>query len=216
MSSGIRATITFTEPGTCPIAASAADTETQIDQVSTSIATGDTEECVSEFLAPSDAAVPDVVSPVFSYGPQTLYRYRHEGAESCPCECLGRHGCPVHRYAAEGGKLTLVFHAESFEQLQTVVGELRERYPPVDVQRLLQPPLEGTPEDRVFVNRGRLTDRQLEVLETAYQMGYFERPKQANATEVAAELGIAQSTLTEHLMSAQRKLLDDVLEVTRP
>jgi predicted DNA binding protein len=75
--------------------------------------------------------------------------------------------------------------------------------------------LEGTPEDRVFINRGRLTDRQREVLETAYEMGYFERPKQANATEIATDLGIAQSTFTEHLMTAQRKLLDDALETDR-
>jgi predicted DNA binding protein len=47
-------------------------------------------------------------------------------------------------------------------------------------------------------------------------MGYFERPKEANATEVAEALGIAQSTFTEHLMAAQRKLLDDVLESERP
>lgn len=215
MSSGIRATIAFRDPGECPIAATAGAVDTPIDQVSTSVSLPDGEGCVTEFLAPSDASAPDRVEPIFSYGEQTMYRFKHEGTESCPCECLGRYDCPVHRYVAEDGELTLVFHAADFETLQTVVGELRERYSPVDVQRLLQPPLEGTPEDRVFVNRGRLTDRQLEVLEAAYEMGYFERPKEANATEIAERLGIAQSTLTEHLMAAQRKLLDDALEVDR-
>jgi len=43
-------------------------------------------------------------------------------------------------------------------------------------------------------------------------VAYFERPKGANATEVAERLGIAQSTFTEHLMAAQRKLLADVLD----
>jgi predicted DNA binding protein len=105
-----------------------------------------------------------------------------------------------------------VFHAAEFETLQQVMGELRERYPPVDVRRLLQPPLDGTPEERVFVNRARLTDRQLEALTTAAELGYFERPRQANASEVAAELDITQSTFTEHLVTAQRKLLDDILE----
>lgn len=214
MSSGIRATIAFADPGECPIAATAGLVETQIDQVSTSVGLDGTDS-VTEFLAPSDIEAPDGVDPIFSYGPQTIYRVVHDGPDCCPCECLGQHGCPVHRYIAEDGELTLVFHAENFETLQTVVGELRDRYSPVDVQRLLQPPLEGTPEDRVFVNRGRLTDRQLEVLEAAYEMGYFERPKQSNATEIAESLGIAQSTFTEHLMTAQRKLLGDVLETNQ-
>lgn len=215
MTSGIRATVAFSDPGDCPIAAASAEAETVIDQVSTSVSLPDSEGSVSEFLAGDLPDSPEV-TPTFSYGDRTLYRIDHDGEECCPCECVGRFDCPIHRLVADGGTLTLVFHAADFETLQAVVGELRERYPPVDVQRLLQPPLEGTPEDRVFVNRGRLTDRQLEVLETAYQMGYFERPKAANATEIADKLGIAQSTFTEHLMAAQRKLLDDALEVERP
>jgi len=211
MSPGIRATVAFDDPGDCPIARASTATDTPIDQVSTSISKPDGPSAVTEFLTDAPPEAVDV-TPTFSYGSATLYRFAHAGEEQCPCELLGRHGCPVHRYVAEDGRLTLVFHAGDFATLQTVVGDLRDTYPPVDVQRLLQPPLEGTPEERVFVNRGRLTDRQLEVLQSAYEMGYFERPKRANATEVAEQLDIAQSTFTEHLMAAQRKLLEDVLE----
>jgi predicted DNA binding protein len=42
-------------------------------------------------------------------------------------------------------------------------------------------------------------------------MGYFGRPREANATEVAAELGINPATFSEHLATAQAKLLEDVL-----
>ena len=97
-----------------------------------------------------------------------MYRIEHDGEECCPCERIGRYDCPIHRYIADEGQLTVVFHAADFGTLQEIVGELREQYPPVDVQRLLQPPLEGTPEDRVFVNRGRLTERQLEVSPLAH------------------------------------------------
>jgi hypothetical protein len=212
MADGIRATVSFTDPGECPIADASATAEGTIRQVSTSVALSATAGSVTEFLAAGAQPARDDIEAVFDYGEETVYRVAHEGTAGCPCECLGEFGCPVHRYAATDGTLTLVFHADEFERLQTVMGELQERYPPVDVRRLLRPPMEGTPEERVFVNRGRLTDRQLEALTTAHEMGYFQRPRGANASEVAAELDITQSTFTEHLMAAQRKLLKDVLE----
>jgi DNA-binding transcriptional ArsR family regulator len=209
MAGGIRATVSFSEPGECPIAAASESAEKPIQQVSTSVTDGSAS--VTEFLATGPQPERADIEPVFEYGAATVYRVTH-GNVDCPCACLGDFGCPVHRYTAEDGRLTLVFHADSFERLQTVIGQLQERHPPVDVRRLLRPPLEGSPEQRVFVNRGRLTDRQREALETAVEMDYFERPRGANASEVAEALGISQSTLTEHLVSAQRKLLDDILE----
>lgn len=215
MSSGIRATVTVSAPEGCPIARFSRARGTPIDRVSTS-ATGRGTASTTEFLADADAeadAEGDAVTgPLFSYGTTHVYRRSHDGGGDCPCECLGGFGCPVHRYTVEDGDVTLVFHAEDFEQLQAVMAEFRERFPDVDVRSLLQPPLSDSPEDEVFVDRGSLTDRQHEVLRLAYDRGYFERPKRANATELAAELGISQSTFTEHLVAAQRKLLGDVLD----
>jgi predicted DNA binding protein len=213
MSSGIRATVSFESPEQCPIARFAAQTETTISQLSTSIARADGDGSTTEFLADTDVdGDGQITGPVFSYGETNLYRRSHDGDEQCPCECLGSYGCPIHRYVAENGTLTLVFHATDFEQLQAVMDELQQQFSGVSVRSLLQPPLRGTPEERVFVNRGKLTDRQYEVLQTAYEEGYFERPKGANATEIAAMLDINQSTFTEHLVAAQRKILEDVLE----
>jgi predicted DNA binding protein len=218
MSSGIRATVSFESPEQCPIAQFAARTGTTITQLSTSVARADGDGSTTEFLADTDVDGDGrIAGPVFSYGETNLYRRSHDGGvrdddPQCPCECLGSFGCPIHRYVAEDGTLTLVFHATDFEQLQAVMDEFQRRFGGVSVRSLLQPPLRGTPEERVFVNRGKLTDRQYEVLQTAYEAGYFERPKGANATEVAAMLDISQSTFTEHLVAAQRKILEDVLE----
>lgn len=215
MSDGIRATVSFTAPGNCPLALVSERAEATIEQVSTNVSLSDANS-VTEFIAPSSIDhqdMPDVsIDAVFSYGESTVYRTVHEKPVDCPCETVGTFDCPIHRYVADEGTLTLVFHAPDFGSLQSIMATLREQYPSVDVQRLLQPPLDGSPEDKVFVNRGKLTNRQLEVLTVAYDMGYFERPKQANATEIAESLGIAQSTFTEHLVAAQRKLLGDLLE----
>lgn len=52
-----------------------------------------------------------------------------------------------------------------------------------------------------------LTDRQRDVLTTAYEMGYYEVPRKASTLDVAAELGIDDSTVTEHLQRAEHNLL---------
>lgn len=207
MSTGIRATVSFDSPAGCPVAQFSATSSAVVDSVTTSITPDDGP--VTEFLVDGDESAADA-EPIFSYGAADVYRVEHAG--DCPCTCLGRFDCPIHRFLASAEELTVVFHAETFEQLQTVMSTLREEFPSADVQQLLQPPLSGSPDDRRFVNRGKLTDRQLEVLETAYQRGYFERPRGANATELAEELGISQSTFTEHLVAAQRKLFADVFD----
>lgn len=62
----------------------------------------------------------------------------------------------------------------------------------------------GEPE----VAAGGLTDRQLQVLRTAYAKGFFDRPRRGSAGECAAALEIAQSTFSQHLREAERKIMD--------
>ena len=57
-----------------------------------------------------------------------------------------------------------------------------------------------------------LTDRQREVLETAYLSGYFNAPRDLTASQIADSLDITQPTFTTHLRTAQRKLLELLLE----
>jgi len=81
----------------------------------------------------------------------------------------------------------------------------------MNVKRFVRSPVEESSHDHVLVDRGKLTERQLEVLDTAYEMGYFERSRRTNATAVAAALDIDPSTFREHLAAAESKLLEDVL-----
>ena len=212
MTSGIRVTVAFSGPAECPLAELSARAKTIIDTVSNSVATEST-TCVSEFLV-DPGSVPEVVAaePVFAYESKTLYRLSHDSGDPCPCECLGEFGRPIERYFAQDGELTLVFHAADFEQLQAIFGELRARYDGLDPKRLVRAPTDGVFRDTVFVDRGKLTDRQFEVLQMAYARGYFEQPRETNAEAIAAELGIDPSTFSEHLAAAHSKLLEDVLE----
>jgi DNA-binding CsgD family transcriptional regulator len=56
-----------------------------------------------------------------------------------------------------------------------------------------------------------LTPRQREVLEIAYEMGYFDVPRSASTEAVAAEFDLDTSTVSEHLQRAERNLLSTVI-----
>ncbi len=52
-----------------------------------------------------------------------------------------------------------------------------------------------------------LTDRQREVVGTAYEMGYYDVPRTVSTAEVAADLDLDPSTVAEHLQRAERNLI---------
>ena len=52
-----------------------------------------------------------------------------------------------------------------------------------------------------------LTDRQREVIQTAYDSGYYEVPREVTTDDLAAELDVDPSTVAEHLQRAERNLL---------
>lgn len=58
----------------------------------------------------------------------------------------------------------------------------------------------------------RLTERQWEVLRTAFDAGYYQRPRERTGEEIAAELDIAPTTFQEHLRAAERKLVSSLIE----
>lgn len=58
----------------------------------------------------------------------------------------------------------------------------------------------------------RLSARQREVLKRAYLSGYFESPRDRNATEMAGSMDMSQPTFSAHLRAGLRNLFDLVFE----
>jgi len=61
-----------------------------------------------------------------------------------------------------------------------------------------------------------LTDPQREALRIAYEMGYYEIPQSASLDDVAAELGITASSLSERLRRAETHLIETTVASTWP
>ncbi|MCW4047397.1 MAG: helix-turn-helix domain-containing protein [Candidatus Bathyarchaeota archaeon] len=57
----------------------------------------------------------------------------------------------------------------------------------------------------------QLTEKQREILTTAYKLGYYDIPRKINSEQLAKKLNIGDSTLVEHLRKAERRLLASIL-----
>lgn len=95
-----------------------------------------------------------------------------------------------------------------------VVETLRETYPDTQLgaKRTRERAVETHRAFRATLEDA-LTDRQFEVLRTAYLSGYFAWPRERNGQEIAASLDVAQPTFARHLRVAEQKLLDRLLDV---
>lgn len=206
---GLEAAVTVNQPRDCPVATASAATDGTVGGVARSSSMDGT--VIEEFEVAGDADPPACTREVFDGDDHTVYRFEREADRACPCERIETFGCPVADISAVDGRLRVVFRPEDIETLQDVVATLRERYDEVALEHLVRSGT-STAGETVVVDRGRLTARQREVLETAYEMGYFEHPKGANAGEVAAALDISSATFRGHLAAAQSKLLDEVLD----
>ncbi|AOW80955.1 bacterio-opsin activator HTH domain-containing protein [Halodesulfurarchaeum formicicum] len=56
-----------------------------------------------------------------------------------------------------------------------------------------------------------LTDRQRALVETAHEMGYYDSPRKATLTDVAAAADIAKSTCSETLKRAESRIIGEYL-----
>ncbi len=151
------------------------------------------------------------LTPVAGAGSDRTYRFTRDWTTDCVCEVVEAEGNPVSSLRAVDGALHVTVTGPELETLSTTVTALKSSFDGVRLQELTQS-TESDENDLVLVDRARLTGRQREVLETAHELGYFEYPKGANASEVADALDISGSTFAEHLGAAQSKLLDTILD----
>ena len=216
---GFRATVVVDEPVSCQLADISACAGEQVDGVSRSSQPTAEGTIVEEFGVTADTSIAGdhgvEVTPVQSNDQETIYRFERDSTTNCACEIIEQTGTPVSSVRAQHGSLLLSFRTLELDTITDIVDELRAHFDGIVVEELSQEHKDST-DDPVVVDRNQLTSRQREIIETAHEMGYFEYPKGANATDVAEELGVARSTFTEHLAAAQTKLMDAILEAERP
>lgn len=64
----------------------------------------------------------------------------------------------------------------------------------------------------VTVDLDILTEKQVEALELALQTGYYEQPRRTDLANLARELGISKSAVSQRLRTAEVKLIGQAFE----
>jgi predicted DNA binding protein len=94
------------------------------------------------------------------------------------------------------GRIVQRLIATDKEAIRRVVSDLDSRGHPVRLERLTNLEKENV-----------LTSRQEDVLQIAYDKGYFEQPKRISLRELASIFDVSISTLSEMLRKSQRKFI---------
>lgn len=149
-------------------------------------------------------------------------RYLHcaHDAQRASYRCLSKHPCVVHELVSEGllieslgyhrGRATVTGAVVGYDVLDGVMNRAGET---VGVTLTRVYPL-GTHDDEreSITQRFALTPKQTEALRVGAKLGYFELPREADASAVAAELGVSKSAFLERLRRAERSVITQLVQ----
>src|SRR6056297_855032 len=187
MSEHILAEVEVFAPRHCQIIPHATGGWTLTD-VSRSGLVGDEDRVVDEFTLSGgeEMSLPPSVDDghierVFSFDCEHIFRISRPPEPKCACQCIEQSGCVVQDIAGDDDSVVLTFLVEGTETLRAVIEELEETGDAVSLRRHIEDCRNQGRSTPAILDRDALTTRQEEVLEIAYDMGYFEKPRGATA-----------------------------------
>ncbi|WP_121822976.1 helix-turn-helix domain-containing protein [Halostella salina] len=144
------------------------------------------------------------------------YLHRSRSDDRDNFRCLSKDPCVVHELISVGllvesiqyrsGEALLTGAVVGHDVLKGVMERAGETVG-VHLERVY--PLR-TEDDEPVAQRWDLTPAQLESVQVAVRMGYFAVPREADAGDVAAAIGISKSAFLERLRRAQASLFADL------
>lgn len=124
---------------------------------------------------------------------------------------LADHGAILRGVTADPTTSRLVIDIPENIDLRNITQLVRETFSDVELRskRTLNNAIDA---DLYSKFLDTLTERQLEVMQTAYYSGYFESPRESTGEEVAESLGISPPAFYKHARTVNRKLFTTLFE----
>ncbi|MFC7139988.1 helix-turn-helix domain-containing protein [Halosimplex aquaticum] len=128
--------------------------------------------------------------------------------DSCPCAVFGEFGCVPELSAVGDGRIVLETYLPDRDHLSELVDALKGVADGLRLRQLKR--IEnGTAErnrDTVTLDLFEVTEKQREAVTKAVTAGYYESPRETSLGELADDLDISKSALTQRLNGVESKL----------
>jgi predicted DNA binding protein len=128
---------------------------------------------------------------------------------NCICPVFQQHDCIPRITAVDGGSIVVTLTVPERGILQEILADLQEVGAAVSVEWLVNDTDAATTTE---IDASTITDKQQEAMELAREMGYYETPRQAGLSEIAGELDVTESAVSQRLNAAETKLVEAFLD----
>ncbi|SFL32643.1 PAS domain S-box-containing protein [Halogranum rubrum] len=124
---------------------------------------------------------------------------------------LADHGAIFRKATADPTSTTLVIDIPDSIDVRTITQLVHQTFSTV-VLRSKKTLDQSMEHDLYSKFLEKLTERQFEVIQTAYYSGFFESPRESTGEDVAETLGISPPAFYKHARTVQRKLFATIFE----
>jgi PAS domain S-box-containing protein len=153
-----------------------------------------------------------LVDTVASTSPENANQLRVETSGLTLAGRLKQLGAKVHSIVVNDGIAEVTVQLPVERDQHTVLNQLEEEY---TVEAIVshttkQTQTQGMSQPQLSLTDINLTEKQTQAVKTAYQAGYFTKPRGNSAREVAEMLDISHTTFLQHLRAAQQKVFENM------
>ena len=128
---------------------------------------------------------------------------------NCICPVFENHDCIPEIRAVRSGTIIVALTVPRREVLRGILAELNTVGATVSIDWLVH---SDQPDSVTEIDVSSITDKQREAMETARELGYYETPRETDLGELADELGVSKSAVSQRLNAAETKLVTAFLE----
>jgi predicted DNA binding protein len=132
------------------------------------------------------------------------------GPKVCICDRFEQHDCLPHYTDVQDGSIVVTTYPPSREAASSLLSDLERHCNEIRLLRLRES--NGDVGDYTTVDLSKLTPKQHEAMEAAYEAGFFERGSDTTLAELATELGISAAAFSQRLTRAKSELFAQMFD----